>query len=334
VGLWAPDGSATNSPLLENTPHVHKLGGSAEEAWQAFGGIALLHDNGIWRRHHQQLARLAKAAGVPRVVSSRGMLEPWALNHKPLRKRLAWYAYQRSLLNQSSVLHTTAKSEADQLRKLGLRRPIKIIPNGIDPPTWSTVEDLQPAPSKKRSCLFISRLHPKKGLPLLLEAWARVQPVGWQLQIAGPDEAGHRAELEALVHKLNLDEAVRFLGPVEGQEKQALLVGADLMVLPTYSENFGIVVAEALAHGCPVITTHGAPWQVLETEGCGWWTPVSVDALAEALLEATNLSTEARRKMGKRGYSFVAKNYAWPSIASQFHQLYDAAINEQKYVRK
>ena len=120
VGLWAPDGSATNSPLLENTPHVHKLGGSAEEAWQAFGGIALLHDNGIWRRHHQQLARLAKAAGVPRVVSSRGMLEPWALNHKPLRKRLAWYAYQRSLLNQSSVLHTTAKSEADQLRKLGL----------------------------------------------------------------------------------------------------------------------------------------------------------------------------------------------------------------------
>jgi glycosyltransferase involved in cell wall biosynthesis len=334
VGLWAPDGSAKDSSLLENMPHVHKLSGSAEEAWQAFGGIRLLHDNGIWRRQHQQLARLAKAAGVPRVVSTRGMLEPWALNHKPLRKRLAWYAYQRALLEQTSVLHATATSEANQLIKLGLQRPIKIIPNGITPPTWNAVEALRSAPNEKRSCLFMSRLHPKKGLPLLLEAWARVQPKGWRLKIAGPDEAGHLAQLKTLVHHLDLDDAVRFLGPVEGHEKQLLLASADLMVLPTYSENFGIVVAEALVHGCPVITTHGAPWQVLETEGCGWWIPISADALSEAIRDATNLSTGARRAMGERGYNFVARNFAWPSIAGKFHQLYDEAIKENEYERK
>jgi glycosyltransferase involved in cell wall biosynthesis len=120
---------------------------------------------------------------------------------------------------------------------------------------------------------------------------------------------------------------------VEGKEKQTLLASADLMVLPTYSENFGIVVAEALMHGCPVITTHGAPWQVLETEGCGWWIPISVDALSEAIRKATNLSTGGLRAMGERGHNFVAKNFAWPGIAEKFHQLYDEAIKEQAYVR-
>lgn len=328
VGLWAPDGSAISSPLLTQVEGIHRLDGSAEEAWNSFPDIDLLHDNGIWRWHHWQLYKLAKLNKVPRVVSPRGMLEPWALNHKAARKRLAWWLYQRSLLNTASILHATAESEANQFQTLGLANEIRIIPNGVALADWTQINFQRDEVKLDKTCLFMSRLHPIKGLPLLLEAWARVRPEGWSLDIVGPDEAGHRAELDLSVRKLGLERVVRFLGPLEGSEKQAVLAQADLFVLPTHSENFGIVVAEALAHGCPVIVTHGAPWAILEQEHCGWWVPVSTDAIAEALEAATALSIDARREMGDRGRSVVEREFSWPKITEKFIHLYDLAIRQ------
>lgn len=333
VGLWAPDGSATTSSLLSGIPGMTRLGGSAEEAWRNFGRIDVLHDNGLWRSNHRSLAALAARAGVARVVSPRGMLEPWALRHKPIRKRLAWWTYQRRLLQTASALHATAKSEAEQFAKLGLRRPAPIIPNGVNLPDWDEVERLREPTREPHTCLFMSRVHPKKGLPLLLEAWSALRPAGWRLDIAGPDEAGHRAELERMVRRLRLDDTVRFLGPLEGNTKQRALAGADLAVLPTYSENFGIVVAEALAHGCPVLTTHGAPWKVLETEDCGWWVPVTTEAIGTALREATSLSVETRREMGRRGHQVVARDFAWPKIAAAFISVYEEAAQAHRNPR-
>ena len=326
VGLWAPDGSSLTSPLLQGMVNVTRLGGGPAEAWRSFGTVDVLHDNGIWRSHHQQLARLAKNASVPRVVSTRGMLEPWALAHKPVRKRIAWWVFQKKALEAATVLHSTANSEAGQLAGLGLQRPTRIVPNGVNMPDMTLVEKLRSAPKETRSCLFLSRIHPKKGLPLLLKAWDEVRPAGWQLHIAGPDEAGHRGELESMVGKLDLKGLVHFLGPLEGQEKMRSLACADLMVLPTHSENFGIVVAEALAHGCPVITTQGAPWEALKTDRCGWWVPVSTGPIADALREATAMSIKARREMGSRGRALVAQRFAWGGIAQAFKEIYEEAI--------
>jgi hypothetical protein len=132
VGLWAPDRSALDSPLVEPHPAVRPLAGSAEAALKEFGRPDLIHDNGLWLRHNHQLARLAALAGIPRVVSTRGMLEPWAMNHKRWKKRLAWWLYQRRDLQRAVALHATARSEADHLRQLGLRNAISIIPNGVD----------------------------------------------------------------------------------------------------------------------------------------------------------------------------------------------------------
>lgn len=330
VGLWAPDGSAGTSELLSAIRGVTLLDGGAQEAWRRFGRVDVLHDNGIWRGHHRSLARLAGQMDAARVVSPRGMLEPWALKHKPVRKRLAWWAYQRQLLKSATALHATAASEAEQFARLGLRRPVPIIPNGVNLPDWGQLEKLRDAPGETLSCLFMSRVHPKKGLPLLLEAWAALRPRGWQLDIAGPDEAGHRAELEQMVRRLHLGEEVRFLGPLEGEDKRKALARADLAVLPTYSENFGIFVAEALAHGCPVLTTHGAPWEVLETENCGWWVPVTTEAIGTALREATAMSVEARRDMGQRGHRVVARDFGWPGIAETFKQVYEDAANAHR----
>jgi glycosyltransferase involved in cell wall biosynthesis len=116
--------------------------------------------------------------------------------------------------------------------------------------------------------LFLSRLHPLKGLGMLIDAWAEIPHAGWQLLVVGTDEAGHEAEIKARVERRGLAGAVTFGGPRYGDEKVAVMQAADLFVLPTHSENFGIVVAEALACGVPVITTKGAPWgEILGEEG-------------------------------------------------------------------
>ncbi len=132
VGLWAPDGSAMDSTLVEEHPGVTRLAGSANAALESFGRPDLIHDNGLWLRHNHQIARLATAAGIPRVVTTHGMLAPWAINHKRWKKRLAWWLYQRRDLQLAVALHATARCEADHLRKLGLRNAISIIPNGVD----------------------------------------------------------------------------------------------------------------------------------------------------------------------------------------------------------
>lgn len=161
---------------------------------------------------------------------------------------------------------------------------------------------------------------------MLIEAWARLRPDGWHLRIAGPDEAGHRAAVEALVVRHGLAEVVSFIGPVKGDAKTDEYRAADLFVLPTHSENFGMVVAEALSYGVPVLTTQGSPWRELETEHCGWWVAPTVDGILAGLSEATATSCKTRFEMGRRGRALIAARYAWGRIAQQFLAAYAGAI--------
>jgi glycosyltransferase involved in cell wall biosynthesis len=156
----------------------------------------------------------------------------------------------------------------------GLRGPVVVIPNGVDAAAFAGTGDREaisrrwPECQGKRVALFLSRLHPLKGLEMLIDAWAEIPHAGWQLLVVGTDEAGHEAEIKARVERRGLAGAVTFGGPRYGDEKVAVMQAADLFVLPTHSENFGIVVAEALACGVPVITTKGAPWgEILGEDG-------------------------------------------------------------------
>jgi glycosyltransferase involved in cell wall biosynthesis len=157
---------------------------------------------------------------------------------------------------------------------------------------------------------------------MLIEAWARVQPDGWQLKIAGPDEAEHKAEVEHAVLVAGLSEVVSFVGPVYGPAKQSAFFNADLVVLPSHSESFGMVVAEALAHGVPVLTTTGTPWSVLPERGCGWWVGATADGIAEGLRHATSQDPEALREMGERGRELVAAEFGWEQVAKRFIGIY------------
>jgi glycosyltransferase involved in cell wall biosynthesis len=219
------------------------------------------------------------------------------------------------------VLHATSNSEATNLRHFFPDLPIAMIPLGIDLPPNSIFNS--PLPEKpKKTILFLSRIHEKKGLLNLVEAWARVQPRNWELIIAGPNEKGYQGTIEKRIQDLKLTDTVSFLGEVVGYSKWELYRQADVFVLPTLSENFGIVVAEALACATPVITTKGAPWSELDTHRCGWWIEIGVTPLVETLQEAMLLSDEQRKEMGQRGRMLIESKYTWQQTTKQMLEVY------------
>jgi glycosyltransferase involved in cell wall biosynthesis len=316
VGLWAPDGSAVRTEFISASSGVCRLNGSAGHALSQFGHPDVLIDSGIWLPHNHQLASLATRRRIVRVVSVRGMLERWALDHKRWKKRVAWWLYQRRDLRLADGIHTTSEAEASTVMSKKFAVPVSMVPNGlkIEDPTGHTGFGEQ----KRRVALFVGRIYPVKGLPLLIEAWAKVRPKGWCMEIIGPDESGHRVELERQIAAAGLKNEFRFLGALEGEEKRRRIARAELAIQPSHTENFGLAIAEALMNEIPVITTRGTPWSEIAKQKCGWWTSITVDGIARALAEATNTPRESLFEMGKRGRRLVVGNYSWDRVGRQF----------------
>lgn len=321
VGLWTPDDSVRADAGFQ------ALSGPLDQAIGRFGVADVVHDNGIWLPHNHAIAQHARAARIARVVSPQGMLAPWAMQHKGFKKRLAWRLYQRRDLVDADAIHATSESEAADIQRLGLGAPVVTIPSGVftgemSPPHRSARRES----AGQRVALFLGRLYPVKGLPLLIEAWARLRPGGWTLVLAGPDEEGHKARLESLIRQANLEDVISFAGPVSGEAKASLLQEADLFVLPSLSESFGLVVAEALAAGVPVITTTATPWSALVAEGCGWIAPPTVDGIAVALGTATALDRADLRRMGEIGHAFAHREFNWSRLVERHIALYEQAL--------
>ena len=284
---------------------------------------AIIHSHGLWAPVSHWAAAEARRHRIPLIVQPRGMLETWSLAHKSLKKRVAMAIYQRRDLETAKLFCATAESEYESIRALGFRQSVAVIPNGVQlagvrPPRAAVRIS---SAKTDRTVLFLSRVHPKKGILNLLQAWAAVVPIGWHLEIAGPNESGHLSEVMAMAQRLAISSSVNYLGEIEGEVKSRAYERADLFVLPTFSENFGVVVAEALAHGVPVITTRGAPWADLETFGCGWWVDIGVEPLVHALRGAMALGDEERFAMGVLGREYVQR-YDWDSIAQRTIHVY------------
>lgn len=287
----------------------------------------IVHLHGLWQYPSAATNRWFHKQRRPYLVSPQGMLEPWALQRSRAKKRLAMLLFQKVCLHNAACLHATATMEVESIRAAGFQNPVALIPNGVDmPPEEPAGSREQRAAIRSetglRTMLFLSRIHPKKGLLNLVEAWRRVAPSGWRLVIVGPDEIGHLAEVQRAVQAAGLERSIEFSGEAWGDARWQFYREADLFVLPTFSENFGIVIAEALACGVPVITTRGAPWEDLIAHQCGWWIDVGVEPLARALHETTALSDAQRYEMGQRGCSLVAAKYLWPGIAQNMKSVY------------
>lgn len=340
VGLWSPAPVDRGLPDLPDVSDSNFTlhSGAIAAALEEFGQPDLIHDHGIWLPCHRAVAKLCRKKGICRVVSPRGMLAPWALNHKKWKKRLAWLLYQKYDLQTASGLHATAAIEAHHLEMLGLRPLIFVAPNGVqirDSGTVGAAKEFGSVPAKKRqtsgrrnrTALFLGRVHPIKGLPVLLDAWHSLRPDGWKMRIVGPDEEGHRAELMDKVAKAGLSDDWSFEDGLEGEGKWSAMAAADLFILASHSENFGIVVAEALASGTPVITTTGTPWKKIVENACGWWVDPTVAALAGALAEACAITDEERSSMGSRGRDWIAADFGWDEIAEKMENFYHEILD-------
>ncbi len=287
-------------------------------------GAQIIHDTGVWLSTNYAAACVSAELKLPRIVSPRGMLTAWSLRHKSWKKNLAWRLYQCRDLETAQVLHATSRAEAEDFRSAGLTQPVAVIPNGVDLPA------LQPPPQKRelRTLLFLSRIHPKKGLLDLVQALAQVRRDGWRVVIAGGDEMNYRAEVAAAIRAYKLESDFQFVGTVDGDAKWNLFRQADIFILPSHSENFGIVVAEALACGVPVIATRGTPWEGLITRRCGWWSDIGREGLASALREAMILPDDARREMGRRGRAWMEQDFSWTRVAGQMSLVYEWMIGQ------
>jgi glycosyltransferase involved in cell wall biosynthesis len=279
-------------------------------------------------------SRIAQSNNVPYVISPSGSLGHWCLRSTPLKwlkKKVYLNLIGKSLMQGAACLHACTTQEADHFREVGYDGPITVIPNGVDTSELtigdgSEAEIYWPMLKDRPVVLFMSRLSPEKGLDILIPAWAALaQSAAYEdalLVIAGPDDRGYGKVVEAMIDKYRMGSRVLMAGMVQGQKKLAILRRADVFILPSYSENFGIVVAEALACGTPVITTTGTPWKQLQDVDAGRWVLPRRPELCQALHELLDMSTSQRRAMGRRGRELVAEQYNWDRVAKQLITVY------------
>ena len=278
----------------------------------------IVHNHSLWSMINVACGLVVPGRRAKLVTSPRGTLSPWALRRsrhlKALLKPLQWRSLERA-----DLLHATSDMELAEIRALNLAAPVAVVPNGIDIP-----ESVGPQPpSEMRTLLFLSRIHPKKGIEQLLRAWQAIEPVQpqWRLRIVGRGEPHDVEQVRTLAAALKL-ERVDFPGPMYGSERTAAYRAADLFVLPSHSENFGMVVAEALAHGRPVVASKGTPWQEMEREACGWWVDNDADSLAAALDRAMRLSRSDLLEWGDRGRRWMQRDFSWESVAEKLEAAY------------
>jgi glycosyltransferase involved in cell wall biosynthesis len=285
----------------------------------------VVHIHGLWNRVVWAAAREARRAGVPYVVSPRGMLERPALAHHRWLKRVGWTVVERQTVRHSALLHATSERELETLRQIAPASRVALVPNGVD----AGSNDGVPEESRRDLglcgsgpiVLFLGRLHPIKRVDLLIDAFAlaRGRRPDARLVIAGPDETGLRPILESRGGEAM--DATIWLGEVDRRRTRALLAAASALVVCSDSESFGMSVVEAMDAGVPVVVTRTCPWSEVEQHGAGFWVEQRPDAIADALLRIFE-RPDLAHEMGSRGRALVATRYGWNVVAQSFAACY------------
>ena len=295
---------------------------------KAVAGADVVHIAGMWEEIQHRAAREAVRQNVPYVISPHGMLDPWSLRRSKWVKRAALAWRVRKNLNRAAALHFTCAVERDLVAGLKLRPSSVVEPNGLD---LSEFEDLPPADQFRKHhrtlqnqrpiVLFLSRIDPKKGLDLLIPAFA-AGPKEAMLVIAGPDLIGYQREVEAMVRQHAIQDRVIFTGMLRGRDRVEAMAAATIFALPSYQENFGIVVAESLAAGVPVIISDQVNIHAeITAAGVGGVVPAQIEPLARELRRWLG-DEPLRSQAALMCRPFVREHYDWNKIAERWKKHY------------
>jgi len=287
----------------------------------------LFHGHGLWQHPVYVMSKLSRNIDKPYIISPRGMLYPDALKKSAIFKKIAWFLFQSRDLRMATVIHATCFDEMKHIRALGLKNSVAIVPNAIS--TTLNSKGIKDVKSDKRRVGFVGRFAPIKNLEVLISAWSIVGKNNrdWELVLVGDGEKRYKEVLLKLVLKYEIKNIV-FTGFLSGEEKDIEFSSLDCLVLPSKSENFGMVVPEALLRKIPVIASKGTPWQELDTHNAGWWIDIGVEPLVKTLIEAMNMKPEDLGIMGKNGRLLVEQNYNIEVVSKKMIELYDWVLNK------
>lgn len=293
--------------LSDLAPHIIDVQG----LWM-YTSLANLH-------HHRRCCR-------PYIITPRGMLDPWALANSAWKKRLATFLYEKRNIAGAACLHALNIAEAKAIRAFGFTNPIAVVPNGVDLPSPAG----HPARGGRPTLLFLGRIHPKKGIAELLQAWAVVAKesvaADWRLLVAGWDDGGHLAALQRQAEKLGIADRVAFPGPLFGEQKARAFAAASAFILPSFSEGLPMAVLEAWSYRLPVLITRECNVPEGFVAGAAIEVTTEPTELAQRVRVLMTMSETQRRAMGVAGRRLVEERFTWDRVAAEMHEVYTWAL--------
>lgn len=298
----------------------------------------IIHLQSVWTYIYHKVAKIARKNKIPYLMTPRGMLEPWCYTNdiivRRIKKHIAMICYQKHDLQEASCILTTADMEMNHVRDLGIVAPIAVIPNGLD---FADYPCRIESKNIKKQVLFLSRLEEKKGIDYLIRSWVKVSSIhpDWKVKIVGNGNTEYIEKLRRLIDNLKVSKWVEILPPAYGKDKYKLYSESSLFVLPSHSENFGMVIAEALSCGVPVVTTKDTPWEILNETRTGWWIELCQQNLDDAIISAIDLGQDELYKMGQKGAMMVRKNFWYSEVGKKLKNVYEWILkksNKPEYV--
>lgn len=326
------------------SPHVHPIREFAFSSelttwlWQKIRDYDLLHIHAIFSYPSTVAMAIARQQRVSYVVRPLGQLCEWSLQQSALKKQIYLNLIEKANINGAEILHLTSKQEQQELSRLNLSAPNFILPHGISiPPTISNArirlrEHLK-LPSDEPIILFLSRLHPKKGLDYLIPALGKLTHHRFTFVIAGSGSPDYEADVKSLVASHGIDNRTYIAGFVEGEFKSLLMQGADLFALTSHSENFGVAVLEALGAGLPALVTPGvALADLVREKNLGYVTELDVKEITSVLQQVLEHPQEIK-EISKRARQLISKHYTWDSIAANLSEIYIKALSQDLTIK-
>lgn len=292
-------------------------------------GITVFHGHGFYVWLNAWLGGVARRTKRPLVYHAHGFLDPWILRRSRRKKQVAHWLFENANFRHAAWWRAVSAKEADQVRAYGITAPVHVIPNGVDLTETDASAPSEYATShwtKKKQphrVVFLSRIHPKKGLDLLIPGWATLRSSypDWELLIVGPDEGGYQAVVEKLIADADCADTVVIHPAVTGPEKHALLRTADVFILPSYSEGFPMALLEAAAHSKPAVFTDECNFPELAAADGGWQCRPTIESVTAALKKALGCDASERRDRGQRARRLVETSYTWEHAARQVSEI-------------